>query len=242
MNFMKRNWLKSRWIGTPPLKAGELLRPSKQVKQGLVMGMRLAVLEEQAAAVMADGHLVAVFLPGAYQLEQDKMPPLKVDAKCDWLYPAQLYFLNLAAETNKPWLPQEPLLTRDPERGLVQLTLCGNYDAQVENAAMFMQSMVLEHSFFDWPALHGHLTDRLNGLAVSLLAHNKIAIARLDKMKEKIALTLQQEINYELRGSGLTIRALRIQTLEVHPLMQHLLQEQQDYLSFNQAMRHSIMG
>jgi membrane protease subunit (stomatin/prohibitin family) len=240
MNFIKRIFLQSRWIGTSPLKAGELLRQSNEIKQGLVMGMRLAVLEEQAAAVVAEGHLVSVFLPGAYHLEQDKMPPLKPDMKYNWLYPAQLYFLNMAPAPTEPWRPQEPLLTRDPERGLVQLLLAGEYEAQVKNAALFIQHMVLELGYTDWPALHLYFHERLNELAVSLLAHNQMAVARLGKMKKKTALTLQQQMNRELRNKGLIMLNMRIHTLDVHPQMRVLWQEQKDYLIFNRAISRSI--
>ncbi|MCL1905973.1 MAG: SPFH domain-containing protein [Clostridiales bacterium] len=242
MNFLKRAWLKSRWIGTPPLKAGEMLRQSSQIKQGLVMGMRLAVLEDQAAAVLAQGRLVSVFLPGAYQLEQEKMPPLTPDAKYDWLYPAKLYFLNLAPTPAEPWQPKEPLLTRDPERGLVQLLLSAEYEAQIENATLFMQSVVLTRGFYDWPAVHIFVRERLNEMVISLLAHNQTAVSRLGNMNEKLALALQQQINRELRGSGLTLPGMRILTLEVHPQMRRLWQEQKDHLAFNRAVSRSITG
>jgi len=204
------------------------------------MGMHLAVLEDQAAAVVAEGRLVSVFLPGAYQLLQDKMPPLTPDEKYDWLYPAQLYFLNMAPTPVEPWRPEEPLLTRDPERGLVQLLLAGEYEVQVKNAALFMQSIVLEHGYYDWPALHLYLCERLNELAVSLLAHNQIAVARLGKMKKKTALTLQQQLNRELRGRGLIMLNMRIHTLDVHPQMLAMWQDQRDYLAYNMAIARSI--
>lgn len=242
MNLIKKLWLKSRWIGTTPLSAGELLRQCNQIKQGLIMGMRLAVLEEQAAAVVADGHLISVFLPGAYQLEQNKMPPLKADEKDNWLYPAELYFLNMSPAPIQPWQPQEPLLTRDPERGLVQLLLSAEYEAQLENAALFMQRMVLERGFNDWPAVHLYVHKRLNELIVHQLAHNQTSVSRLGKMKEKTALTLQQQLNIELHDSGLTLLNMRIVSLEVHPQMRRLWQEQKDHLAFNRAVAHSIVG
>ena len=242
MSFFKKALLQSRWIGNPPLKAGELLRQSNQIKQGLVMGMRLAVLEEQAAAVVAEGRLVSVFLPGAYQLEQDKMPPLKPDDKCDWLYPAQLYFLNMAPTPAEPWQPQEPLLTRDPERGLMQLMLAAEYGAQVENATLFMQSMVLERGLYNWPAVHQYLRERLGERAIVLLAHNQMSVSRLGKIKGKIALSLRQQMNRELRGSGLTLYNMRVLTLEVHPHMYRLWQEHKDYLAFNRAIHRTIVG
>ena len=242
MNNLKEIWLRSRWIGSPPLKAGELLRQSNQIKEGLVMGMHLAVLEEQAAAVVADDHLVSVFLPGAYQLKQDKMPPLKPDDKYSWLYPAKLYFLNMAPAPAEPWQPQEPLLARDPERGLMQLKLTAEYVIKVENAALFMQSMVLKRAFYDWPAVHHYLQERLNEQAAVLLGHSQTPEARLGKMKEKAALTLSQHLNLELRSSGLALQNMRILTLEVHPHMYRLWQEQKDYLAFNQAILRSIVG
>jgi membrane protease subunit (stomatin/prohibitin family) len=241
MDLFKKNAKKSRWIGSQPLKAGELLRQSSQIKDGLTMGMRLAVLEEQAAAVVAEGRLVSVFLPGAYHLEQDKMPPLKPDEKYDWLYPAQLYFLNMAPAPTEPWRPQEPLLTRDPERGLVELSLAGEYDAQVENAVLFMQSLVLERGFQDWPALHRYLSYRLNELAISMMAHNRTAIARLDKMKEKTALFLRNQINLELHNYGLTLLSITIHNLEVHPQMHSIWQEQNEHLAYNLALSRSIL-
>lgn len=241
MNAIKKNQLKSRWIDNPPLKADELLRQSNVVKQGLVMGMQLAVLEEQTAAVVAEGRLVSVFLPGAYQLEKDKMPTLKPDKKYNWLYPAQLYFINMAKAPAEQWQPQEPLLTRDPERGLVQLTLIGDYEAQVEDVALFMQNMVLEQAIYDWPALHHYLNGRLNELAISLMAHNRTDINRLGKIKEKIALMLQHQMSWDLRDSGLALRNLRILTLEVHPQMRRLWQEQKDYLAFNRSLEHAIL-
>jgi hypothetical protein len=242
MNRLKKIWLKSRWIGCPPLKEGELLRQSSQIKQGLVMGMRLAVLEEQVAAVVAEDRLVSVFLPGAYQLEQNKMPALKPDEKCGWLYPAQLFFLNTAPCPSEPWQPREPLLTRDPERGLVQLALAALYTAQVENAALFMQNMVLKCGFGDWPAVHNYMRKRLNELVIVLLAHNQTAAERLSKMKAKTAQALLQQLNMDLRGDGLALTHLRITDLAVHPQMHHQWQAQKDYLSFNRAVSHSIVG
>ncbi|MCL1816675.1 MAG: SPFH domain-containing protein [Clostridiales bacterium] len=242
MKLIKRLWLKSRWIGNPPLGSGELMRQSSQIKDGLAMGMRLAVLEDQAAAVVAEGRLSAVFLPGAYQLEQDKMPPLKPHPKLKWLYPAQLYFLNMSPTPAKPWQPAEPLLTRDPERGLVQLLLAGEYVAQVKNAALFMQNMILERDFADWSALHDFLSSRLNDLSISLMAQNRMAVARLEKMREKTALALQTKLNQELRGSGLALLEMHIYTLEVHPQMRRLWQEQKDYASFNHVLAKEIVS
>lgn len=242
MNFIKKKWLKSRWIGNPPLPEGELLRKSAQIKDGLVMGMRLAVLEEQAAAVIAEGRLLSVFLPGAYQLEQDKMPPLKPHHKYNWLFPAQLYFLNLAPFAKQPWQPQAPLLMRDPERGLAQLSMAGSYTAQVENATLFMQFMVLQNGFRDWPSLHRHLQARLNDLSVRLTARQSMPLSRLPKMREKFGLSLREELNRDLRGSGLVIKEICVETLELHPSMRRLLEEQQDYLDFNQARLRAIVG
>lgn len=242
MNFIKKKWLQSRWIGCPPLKEGELLRKNTQIKDGLVMGMRVAVLEEQAAAVIAQGRLLSVFLPGAYQLEQSKMPPLTPHPKYDWLFPSDLFFLNLAVSANQPVQPQSPLLMRDPERGLVQLILAGEYDAQVENATLFMQFMVLKQGYRDWPALHAFIQRRLNDLAVTLTARLCLPLARLPKMKEKLAASLLHGLNRELRGSGLTLRAVRIHILDVHPAMSRLLEEEQEYINFNQARTRAILG
>jgi len=241
MDFFKKNMLKSRWVGCPPLKTGELLRQSTQIKEGLVMGMRLAVLEEQAAAVVAEDRLVSVFLPGAYHLEQDRMPLLKPDEKYDWLFPAQLYFLNMAPAPIEPWHPQEPLLTRDAERGLVQLSLSGEYEVQVENAALFMQSMVLDRDYLDWPALHSYLSYRLNELAISLMTHNRTVIDRLGKIREKMALILKKQMDMELRGYGMTLLNMMIHTLEVHPQMYRLWHGQNDYLAYNLALSRSIL-
>ena len=241
MDFIKRSLLKSRWIGCPPLKAGELLRQNTQIKEGLVMGMRLAVLEDQAAAVVAEGCLVSVFLPGAYHLEQDKMPPLKPDGKYGWLYPAQMYFINMAPAPIEQWQPQEPLLTRDTERGLVQLSLSGEYEAKVENAALFMQTLVLERGYNNWPALHQYLCYRLDELAISLMTHNRTAIARLGKMKEKTALYLKNQMNIDLRSYGLTIPKMTIHMLEVHPQMHRMWQGQNEHLAFNRALLRSIL-
>ena len=219
-----------------------MLRQSKQIKQGLVMGMRLAVLEKQAAAVVAEGRMITVFLPGAYQLEQDKMPPLRPDEKCSWLYPAQLYFLNMSPAQPAPWQPQEPLLTRDTERGLMQLTLVAEYTVQVENAALFMQNMVLKRGFHEWTDVHNYVCGRLNEVILVLLAHNQTSVARLGKIKEKIARTLLQCLNLSLRSSGLTLLDMCILELDVHPQMRHLLQEQKEYLAFNRAVLRSIVG
>ncbi|MCL1975215.1 MAG: SPFH domain-containing protein [Firmicutes bacterium] len=242
MGYLQKIWLKTRWIGTTPLHTGELLRQSKQIKQGLVMGMRLAVLEEQAAAVVVDSRLASVFLPGAYQLEKDKMPPLRPDEKYDWLFPAKLYFLNLAPAPAEPWQPLEPLLTRDPERGLVQLLLIAEYKAQVKNAAVFMQNMVLGRSVYEWPELHRRLSRRLDELAISLMAHNRTDIERLDKIKERTANTLMERMNNELLSSGLVILNISIKTLEVHPQIYRLWQEQKDYCDFNIALARSIVS
>lgn len=242
MGFLQKIWLKSRWIGTTPLQAGELLRQSKQIKKGLVMGMRLAVLEEQAAAVVVDSRLASVFLPGAYQLERDKMPPLRPDEKYDWLFPAKLYFLNLSAAPAEPWQPQEPLLTRDPERGLVQLMLIADYEAQVKNAAVFMQSMVLGRGVYEWPELHRCLKRRLDELAISLMAHNRTDVERLDKIREKTALILKEKMNTELHNSGLVLRSINIDTLEVHSHMGRLWREHNDHFVFNLTLARSIVG
>ncbi|MCL2496197.1 MAG: SPFH domain-containing protein [Clostridiales bacterium] len=240
MNFIKKRWMQSRWIGNPPMKEGELLRKSTQ--QGLVMGMRLAVLEEQSAAVIVNGHLANVFLTGAYQLERDKMPLLQPDQKHNWLFPVELYFINMAVTTPHPWQPSTPLLTRDTERGLVQLLMSGSYAAQVDNPTMFMQVMVLQNGFYDWPSIHRYLQAHLNDAAVSLIISQSIPLASLAKIKEKSGRILREDVNWRLNGSGLCLRELSVETLEIHPTMQRLLAEQQDYLDFNRARMHSIVG
>jgi hypothetical protein len=124
----------------------------------------------------------------------------------------------------------------------VQLLLSGEYEAQLENANLFMQNMVLERGFYDWPAVHLYLRERLNELVIPLLAHNRAAVGRLDKMKEKTALALQQQLNLEMRGNGLTLLNMRILALEVHPQMRQMWQEQKDYFAFNRAVLRSIVG
>jgi len=240
MNFIKRRWLQSRWIGNTLMKEGELLRKSPHQK--LVMGMRLAVLEDQTAAVVAQDQLVNVFLTGAYQLERDKMPLLQPDYKHNWLFPAELYFINLAVSAPYQWQPLTPLLTRDYERGLVQLFISGSYTAQVDNAALFMRNMVLQKGYYDWPSLHRYLCAHLNDAVVSLLTSQYIPLAGLPRIKEKGSRMLSQEMNRHLSGNGLCLRELSIETLGIHPSMQRLLTEQQDYLDFNQARLRSIVG
>ena len=246
LQTIRKKWLESRWIGMPALPDGVLLQPSKQAAQGVVMGMRVAVLEEQAAAVLAEGRLISVFLPGAYTLEEAKMPRLTPDPKCEWLFPAEVLFLNLMPFNAQPWGVDVPLLARDPDFGLVQLVANGTYEAQVTNVTVFIQKVVVERGWREWSPVHQWLSARLSNLIIDFAARQQLQLARLDKFKERACQALLQEVNLEFKKLGLTINKVELQQLELHPTMQRLLQErpslQADTAAYNQAIMRSLLG
>ncbi len=219
MNFVKKHWLKSRWVENQPMNQSELLRQNSQIKQGLVMGMRLAVIDDQAAAVIAEGQLITVFMPGAYQLEEDKIPELKPAKDCDWLYPAQLYYLNLAPFNDCPFSNTAPLLLRDPDLGLQQLSLKGNFEMQIINPTIFMRDMVLAQDFWQLTKLTDYLTQLLSEAIITATIARPHPLSKLDQLKAELEHDIFGQINNQFRPLGLQINRLDI--IEFAPLKQN---------------------
>lgn len=246
MNFVFKKWLQSRWIEMPALPAGELLRSSTQLKYGLVYGMRLAVLDDQAAALLADNRLISVFLPGAYQLEEDKIPALTPHPKHDWLFLAEICFLNMAPFADQLWQPLAPVLTRDRDLGLLQLELEGTYTARIDNPTLFLQHIVVEKGLREWPPIHQWLQSRLSELVIHYAARNPVQLRNLDRFQARALPSMLSDLNHELEGKGLSVNDIQFTKLNLHPQMQQLLQRpgqtgQKEADDYNQAMMRTIL-
>ncbi len=223
MNFVKKHWLKSRWVENPPMNDSELLRQNSQIKQGLVMGMRLAVIDDQAAAVVANDQLLTVFMPGAYQLEDGKIPQLKPAKDCDWLYPAKLYYINLAPFKNCPFSNIAPLLLRDPDLGLQQLQLKGNFEMQIINPTIFMREMVLGQNFWQLSVLIDHLTQLLSEAIIAATIARPHPLSKLSELKAELEHDIFNQINNQFRPKGLQLNRLDI--IEFNPMTKPVFAE-----------------
>ena len=246
VQFFRKKMLGSRWIEVPELADDTLVQSSQQADQGLVMGMRLAVLEDQVAVILAADRLVGFFVPGAYTLEAAKMPGLTADPKYDWLYPAEVLFLNLRPFKVQSWTPAKPVLARDPDFGLVQLAVNGMYEAQITDTALFVQEIIIKRGWREWSFIDQWLSGRLSELIISLTARQQLQLARLGKYKERVCQIMLQELQQEFKAVGVTINSLDMQQFELHSTVRNLLQKrpclQADIAAYNRAIMRSLLG
>jgi membrane protease subunit (stomatin/prohibitin family) len=109
-------------------------------------GAKLTVREGQAAVFVHEGQLADVFTPGLYMLETNNMPILTTLQHWDHgfksPFKSEIYFVSTTRFTNLKWGTKNPIITRDPEFGMVRLRAFGSYALRVADPAKFMTEIV----------------------------------------------------------------------------------------------------
>ncbi|MFN3936256.1 MAG: SPFH domain-containing protein [Gemmobacter sp.] len=129
----------------------------------IMYGAKLTVREGQAAVFVHEGQLADVFGPGLYMLETNNLPILTAlqhwDHGFSSPFKSEIYFVNTTRFTGLKWGTRNPIITRDPEFGMVRLRAFGTFTMRVTDPGRFMTEIVGTDGEFTTDEIAVHIRD-----------------------------------------------------------------------------------
>jgi membrane protease subunit (stomatin/prohibitin family) len=129
----------------------------------IMYGAKLTVREGQAAVFIHEGQLADVFSPGLYMLETNNMPVMTAlqhwDHGFSSPFKSEVYFVTTTRFTGLKWGTRNPIITRDPEFGMVRLRAFGTFTMRVTDPGRFMTEIVGTDGEFTTEEISVHIRD-----------------------------------------------------------------------------------
>jgi membrane protease subunit (stomatin/prohibitin family) len=192
-------------------------RPENEIMNGA----RLVVRESQVAALVNQGQLADVFLPGMHTLATANLPILsKLQG---WKYgfqspfKAEVYFLSTRVFTDRKWGTKNPIMLRDAEFGVVRLRAFGSYAVKVKDPAVFLREVAGTNSRFSVDEINDQLRDLVTTRFSEVLGASKIAALDLAGNYGQIASSICTKIEPDFAAFGMDLVKLLVENISLPP-------------------------
>jgi membrane protease subunit (stomatin/prohibitin family) len=151
------------------------------------LGAQLIVRDSQMAIFFKNGHAADSFSVGRHTLTTLNVPILTRLLAFPYgfnsPFRAEVYFVNLKVFTNLKWGTKDPVTFRDSKLGFIRLRGHGAFTMQIEQPALFLNSIVGRQARYTTEEIQDYLRD--------------VIIARLnDLMGEKLDSVLDLQARY----------------------------------------------
>ena len=182
-------------------------------------GAKLTVREGQAAVFVHEGQLADVFTPGLYMLETNNMPIMTTLQHWDHgfksPFKSEIYFVSTTRFTNLKWGTKNPIITRDPEFGMVRLRAFGSYALRVADPAKFMTEIVGTDGEFTTDEISFQIRNIVVQEVSRVLAASNIAVLDMAANTADLGRLVAQAIAPGIAAYGLTIPELYIENISL---------------------------
>ncbi|MBA3534846.1 MAG: SPFH domain-containing protein, partial [Ardenticatenales bacterium] len=124
------------------------------------LGSQLIVRESQAAVFFRDGKALDTFGPGRHTLTTANLPLIDNLFKLPFgesPFKAEVFFVALKQFTDMKWGTPQPITLRDADLGMVRLRAFGSYGVQIQDPALFVNTIVGTKSLFETREIEGYL-------------------------------------------------------------------------------------
>lgn len=182
-------------------------------------GAKLTVREGQAAVFVHEGQLADVFTPGLYMLETNNMPILTTLQHWDHgfksPFKSEIYFISTTRFTNLKWGTKNPIITRDPEFGMVRLRAFGSYALRVADPARFMTEIVGTDGEFTTDEISFQVRNIVVQEVSRVLAASNIAVLDMAANTAGLGRLVTQAIAPGIAAYGMTIPEFYIENISL---------------------------
>jgi membrane protease subunit (stomatin/prohibitin family) len=173
------------------------------------------------AALVNQGQLADVFLPGMHTLATANLPILsKLQG---WKYgfqspfKAEVYFISTRTFTDRKWGTKNPIMLRDAEFGPVRLRAFGSYSVKVKYPPVFLREVVGTNSRFSVDEINDQLRDMVTTRFAEVLGASKIPALDLAGNYGQLASLITTKIEPDFAAFGMDLVKLLVENISLPP-------------------------
>ena len=202
---------------TPDTMVYRFYRPDNEIKNGA----KLVVREGQAAALVSQGQLADVFLPGTHTLATENVPVLST--LMGWKYgfrspfKAEVYFVSTRVFPDRKWGTKNPIMLRDADFGVVRLRAFGNFAVRAKYPPVLLRNLVGTASRFGIDDINDQLRDLLAAKVADALGNSHMAALDLAGHYAEMATPICQAIDPDFAALGLELVKFVIENVSLPP-------------------------
>ncbi len=185
-------------------------------------GAQLIVRESQVAQFIYLGQFGDTFKPGKWTLTTDNIPILSTLK--GWKYgfespfKADVYYITTRLFTGNKWGTTNPVMTRDPELGVVRVRAYGTFDFRVIDAKLFLREVAGTDDDFRLDEFTDTMRSRIVSVFSDALASAKLPVFDLASRYQALGEALLPVINPIVsRKYGLEIPSFIVENISVPP-------------------------
>ena len=201
----------------PDTMAWRFYRPDNEIKNGA----KLIVREGQVAALVSQGQLADVFLPGTHTLETANVPVLS--RLQGWKYgfhspfKAEVYFISTRIFTDRKWGTKNPIMMRDADFGIVRLRAFGTYAVRAKYPPVLLRNLIGTNSRFSIDDIDDQLRDLLVAEVSDALGKSGVAAIDLAGHYSEMAGPVAKAMEDDFAQLGLELTKFVIENVSVPP-------------------------
>ncbi len=173
------------------------------------LGAQLIVRDSQMAIFFKSGHAADQITNGRHTLSTLNIPILTRLAAFPFgfnsPFRAEVYFVNLKVFTNLKWGTKHPVTFRDSELGLIRLRGHGAYTLQIENPALFLNSIVGRQALYATTDIQDYLRDVIIARMNDLLGEKLDTVLNLPSVYTELAEQFKGIVHTEFEKYGLKL-------------------------------------
>ena len=208
-------------IDWPAMDKGVLAYKFKRFDNEIKNGAKLTVREGQAAVFVNEGKMADVFKPGMYSLTTENLPILATLKGWKYgfhsPYKADVYFVNMALQTEHKWGTSNPIMLRDKDFGIVRLRGFGTYIFRITDPGQFLREIVAADPSLESYEVEGQLRHVMVARFSDAIGKSGISALDLAGNYDSLATRVLEVLKADFAGWGLEITKFFIENLSLPP-------------------------
>ena len=172
------------------------------------MGAQLIVQENQEAVFYRDGKAMDTFSPGRHTLTTANVPLITRLLTMPWEkspFQAMVYFIGKQTFLDQKWGTKQPIISRDPDFGLVRLRSNGKFAMRVTDAPLLLNTLVGSQGKYTTDQISSYLKDQIVSKMTDLLATLKIPILDLPAKFDEVSSAVRVKLAEDFARYGLEL-------------------------------------
>ncbi len=205
---------------------------SKYVRQGdeIKQGASLIVRNGQVAVFVHMGRIADILGPGDYKLSTGNLPILStlaaIPRKLNSPIKSDLYFINTTQFINNKWGTKNPIIKRDPEIGLVRITVFGSFAFRVGDPQVFMNEMFGARGMNMTYDIIEYLRSFVGEAIAQCLGETDASVLDLATHYRELSSMITPYVNEKAKPLGIEIAEATIENISLPEEVEKLIDEQ----------------
>jgi len=192
-------------------------------------GAQLTVRESQAGIFFYNGQAVQAFGPGRHTLKTANIPLLHKIMSIPWGMTsplrAEVYFVNLKTFADLKWGTRDPVAFRDQELGLIRLRAFGQFNIQIVQPLLFVNTLVGTVGTFASRDIEEYLARVVVSRFNDYLGEYLDSIFDLPGQYDELSAGLKDRLRRDFAHFGLRLSHLYINSITPPPEVQQAIDD-----------------